>query len=169
MSIYRAYQAHNLDNRSLFVVAIGRRPLLVAGWGTVCTCLLGGCETIEGSEIAAEDKNIGSQFAALTGSRSRNPDAYLALYRQLHASNTALLIELDKIDPPAGIRRHHAGFVGGLQDLVNAIDRVVAMIEEGNVMTANREFQRAVTRSQAKQTGAMLNIRHVARSVGIEM
>lgn len=149
----------------------------------MCACLLGGCETIEGSEIAAyvssleglrntiaaEDKNIGSQFAALTGSGSQNPDAYLALYRQLHASNTALLIELERIDPPAGIRRHHADFVGGLQDLVKAIDRVVAMIEEGNVITANREFQRAVTRSQAKQTGAMLNIRRVARRVGIKM
>lgn len=149
----------------------------------MCARLLGGCETIEGSAVAAyistleslrnttsaEDRNIGSQFAALTGSRSRNPDAYLALYQQLHASNTALLIKLENIEPPAGIRRHHADFVGGLQDLVAAIDRVIALIEEGNVIAANREFQRAVTRSQAKQTGAMLSIRRVARSVGIRM
>ena len=145
--------------------------------------LLGGCETIEQSEVAAyvstlsdlrnttapEDRDIGSQFAALTESGSRDPVAYLNLYRKLHASNTVLLLEMEKIKPPAGIRRHHADFVEGLHDLVTALDKVIAMIEAGNVISANREFQRAVTRSQAKQTGAMLNIRRVARSVGIRM
>lgn len=118
---------------------------------------------------APEDRDIGSQFAALTGSGSRDPVAYLNLYRKLHASNTVLLLELEKIKPPTGIRRHHDDFVEGLRDLVTALDRVIAMIEDGNVISANREFQRAVTRSQAKQTGAMLNIRRVARSVGIQM
>ena len=40
------------------------------------------------------------------------------------------------------------------------------MIEDGRLLDANLEFQRAVTRSQAKQTGAMLQIRRIARSVG---
>ncbi len=118
---------------------------------------------------APEDRDIGLQFAALTESGSRDPVAYLNLYRKLHASNTVLLLELEKIKPPTGIRRHHDDFVEGLRDLVTALDRVITMIEAGNVISANREFQRAVTRSQAKQTGAMLNIRRVARSVGIQM
>ena len=167
----------------MFVATIGSRPLLAASWGILCAPLLGGCETIEQSEVAtyvstldnlrnttvAEDQDIGSQFAALTESGSRDPVAYLNLYRKLHASNTVLLLEMEKIKPPAGIRRHHADFVEGLHDLVTALDKVIAMIEAGNVISANREFQRAVTRSQAKQTGAMLNIRRVARSVGIRM
>ena len=118
---------------------------------------------------APEDRDIGLQFAALTESGSRDPVAYLNLDRKLHASNTVLLLELEKIKPPTGIRRHHDDFVEGLRDLVTALDRVITMIEAGNVISANREFQRAVTRSQAKQTGAMLNIRRVARSVGIQM
>ena len=60
-------------------------------------------------------------------------------------------------------------FVEGLSDLVTALDEVIMMIEAGNVIEANRLFQRSVTRSQAKQTGAMLQIRRVARSARVRV
>ena len=95
--------------------------------------------------------------------------AYLTIYRELRSSNAAVLAKLEQIQPPQGLGRHHEDFVEGLSDLVTALDQVIRMIEEGNVIEANRTFQRAVTRSQAKQTGAMLQIRRVARSARVRV
>ena len=162
----------------------GRRALLIAaisaiGYGLVISA----CETISRTEINAyttalatlrrttadQDASLGSQFNALIDSGSRESSAYINIYRKLRESNAALVEELEKITPPAGVRRHHRDFINGLKDLVTALDRVMTMIQAGHVRNANLEFQRAVTRSQAQQTGAMLQIRRVARSVGAQI
>ncbi len=162
--------------------ALVRRFVVLGGAAVGLALTLGAaCETVNGRAIAAyideldalrtsasgEDERLGERFARLVASESRDAAAYLALYRELHASNTELLAALEEIVPPSGVRRHHRDFVEGLRDLVTALDEVTALIEAGEVIEANRQFQRAVTRSQAKQAGAMLQIRRVARSVGI--
>ena len=142
--------------------------------------LMMACDTINRADInvyttaldtlrrttADQDASLGSQFNALIASGSREESAYVNIYRKLRESNSALVEELAKITPPAGVHRHHRDFVNGLKDLVAALDRVIMMIEDGRLLDANLEFQRAATRSQAKQTGAMLQIRRIARSVG---
>ena len=141
------------------------------------------CETVDAQETAAyltqlnelrdstaaDDAALGERFNSLIASGSRDAGAYLSIYRELRASNAAVLAKLEQIQPPTGLGRHHEDFVEGLSDLVTALDEVIRMIEEGNVIEANRAFQRAVTRSQAKQTGAMLQIRRVARSARVRI
>ena len=161
--------------------APGRRTLLLGGISVASALVLGaGCETVNAQEVAAylnelnalrdsaagDDAALGERFNALIASGSRDSGAYLTIYRDLRSSNAAVLAKLEQIQPPQGLGRHHEDFVEGLSDLVTALDQVIEMIEEGNVIEANRLFQRAVTRSQAKQTGAMLQIRRVARTAG---
>lgn len=150
-----------------------------------CGALMVGvaCETVDAQEMAAyltqlnelrdstaaDDAALGERFNSLIASGSRDTEAYLSIYRELRASNAAVLAKLEQIQPPQGLGRHHEDFVEGLSDLVTALDQVIQMIEEGNVIEANRTFQRAVTRSQAKQTGAMLQIRRVARSARVRI
>jgi len=141
------------------------------------------CETVDGQAVAVylaelndlrdstagDDALLGERFNSLIASGSRDAGAYLSIYRELRASNAEVLAKLEQIQPPQGLGRHHEDFVEGLSDLVTALDQVIRMIEEGNVIEANRTFQRAVTRSQAKQTGAMLQIRRVARSAQVRI
>lgn len=141
------------------------------------------CETVNAQEVAAyltelnelrdstagDDALLGERFNSLIASGSRDAGAYLAIYRELRASNAEVLEKLGQIQPPKGLERHHEDFVEGLSDLVTALDEVIRMIEEGEVIEANRLFQRSVTRSQAKQTGAMLQIRRVARSARVRV
>lgn len=161
-----------------------RRAVLVGG-ALTCGALIVGtaCETVDGQAVAVyltelnelrdstagDDALLGERFNALIASGSRDAGAYLSIYRELRASNAAVLAKLEQIQPPRGLERHHEDFVEGLSDLVTALDEVMRMIEEGNVIEANRLFQRSVTRSQAKQTGAMLQIRRVARSARVRI
>lgn len=162
----------------------GRRVFLLGGISFVGALTLGtACETVDGQAVAAyltelnelrnstagDDALLGERFNALIASGSRDAGAYLSIYRELRASNAAVLAKLEQIQPPKGLERHHEDFVEGLSDLVTALDEVIGMIEAGNVIEANRTFQRAVTRSQAKQTGAMLQIRRVARSARVRI
>lgn len=162
----------------------GRRAVLLAVVSAVGALALGAaCETVEAQAVAAyltelnelrdstagDDALLGERFNALIASGSRDAGAYLSIYRELRASNAAVLAKLEQIQPPQGLGRHHEDFVEGLSDLVTALDEVIRMIEEGNVIEANRTFQRAVTRSQAKQAGAMLQIRRVARSARVRI
>ncbi len=164
--------------------APSRRTLLLGGISVASALVVGaGCETVDAQEVAAylneltalrdstaaDDAALGQRFNALIASRSRDSGAYLTIYRELRSSNAAVLAKLEQIQPPQGLGRHHEDFVEGLSDLVTALDQVIRMIEEGNVIEANRTFQRAVTRSQAKQTGAMLQIRRVARSARVRV
>ena len=164
--------------------APSRRTLLLCGISVASGLVVGaGCETVDAQEVAAylnelnalrdstagDDALLGERFNSLIASSSRDAGAYLAIYRELRASNAAVLEKLEQIQPPQGLGRHHEDFVEGLSDLVTALDQVIRMIEEGNVIEANRTFQRAVTRSQAKQTGAMLQIRRVARSARVRI
>ena len=157
---------------------------LVGGISAIGALTLGAaCETVDAQEMAAyltelnelrdstaaDDAALGERFNSLIASGSRDAGAYLSIYRQLRASNAEVLAKLEQIQPPAGLGRHHEDFVEGLSDLVTALDEVIMMIEAGNVIEANRLFQRAVTRSQAKQTGAMLQIRRVARSARVRV
>lgn len=161
-----------------------RRAVLVSGALSFGALLFGAaCETVDGQAVAAyltelnelrnsaagDDALLGERFNALIASGSRDAGAYLAIYRELRASNAAVLAKLEQIQPPKGLERHHEDFVEGLSDLVTALDEVIRMIEEGNVIEANRLFQRSVTRSQAKQTGAMLQIRRIARSARVRV
>ena len=160
----------------------GRRTFLLGSAATLGVLALGSaCETVDGQAVAlylselntlrdstaADDAALGKRFNTLIVSGSRDAGAYLMIYRELRDSNAAVLADLEQIQPPVGLGRHHDDFVQGLRDLVTALDRVIALVEEGTVIQANREFQRAVTRSQAKQAGAMLQIRRVARSAGV--
>ena len=162
----------------------GRRALLLGGISAIGALSLGtACETVNAQEVAAyltelnelrdstagDDALLGERFNSLIASGSRDAGAYLAIYRELRASNAEVLEKLGQIQPPTGLERHHEDFVEGLSDLVTALDEVIRMIEEGNVIEANRLFQRSVTRSQAKQTGAMLQIRRVARSARVRI
>lgn len=162
----------------------GRRMFLLAGISAVGALTLGAaCETVDAQEVAAyltelnelrdstaaDDAALGERFNSLIASGSRDAGAYLNIYRELRASNAEVLAKLRQIEPPKGLGRHHEDFVEGLSDLVTALDEVIRMIEAGNVIEANRMFQRAVTRSQAKQTGAMLQIRRVARSARVRI
>ena len=164
--------------------APSRRTLLLGGISAVGALTLGAaCETVDGQAVAAyltelnelrdstagDDAWLGERFNALIASGSRDAGAYLSIYRELRASNAEVLEKLGEIQPPTGLERHHEDFVEGLSDLVTALDEVIRMIEEGNVIEANRLFQRSVTRSQAKQTGAMLQIRRVARSARVRV
>ena len=157
---------------------------LVGGISAIGALTLGAaCETVDAQEMAAyltelnelrdstaaDDAALGERFNSLIASGSRDAGAYLSIYRQLRASNAEVLAKLEQIQSPAGLGRHHEDFVEGLSDLVTALDEVIMMIEAGNVIEANRLFQRAVTRSQAKQTGAMLQIRRVARSARVRV
>lgn len=161
-----------------------RRLFLLGGISAISALTVGtACETVDGQAVAVylnelntlrdstavDDAALGERFNSLIASGSRDAGAYLAIYRELRASNAAVLAKLEQIEPPAGLGRHHEDFVEGLRDLVTALDQVIQMIEEGNVIEANRTFQRAVTRSQAKQTGAMLQIRRVARSARVRI
>lgn len=161
-----------------------RRVFLLGGVSAAGALTLGAaCETVDGQAVAVylnelnalrdstavDDAALGERFNSLIASGSRDAGAYLAIYRELRASNAAVLAKLEQIEPPKGLGRHHEDFVEGLRDLVTALDQVIQMIEEGNVIEANRTFQRAVTRSQAKQTGAMLQIRRVARSARVRI
>ena len=162
----------------------GRRDVVVGGALSAGALIFGAaCETVDGQAVAAyltelnelrdstagDDALLGERFNALIASGSRDAGAYLAIYRELRASNAAVLAKLELIQPPKGLERHHEDFVEGLSDLVTALDEVIMMIEAGNVIEANRLFQRSVTRSQAKQTGAMLQIRRVARSARVRV
>ena len=162
----------------------GRRALLLAGISAAGAFALGAaCETVDGQAVAvyltelnelrdstaADDAALGERFNSLIASGSRDAGAYLSIYRELRDSNAEVLAKLELIQPPKGLGRHHEDFVEGLSDLVTALDEVIGMIEAGNVIEANRTFQRAVTRSQAKQTGAMLQIRRVARSARVRI
>ena len=162
----------------------GRRAFLLGGISAVGAVTLGAaCETVDAQEVAAyldelnalrdstaaADAALGERFNSLIASGSRDAGAYLSIYRELRASNAEVLAKLEQIQPPQGLGRHHEDFVEGLSDLVTALDEVMRMIEAGNVIEANRTFQRAVTRSQAKQTGAMLQIRRVARSARVRI
>lgn len=164
------------------VRANGRRTFVLGGaWALGALALGTACETVDGQAVAAylkelnalrdstavDDAGLGERFNALIASGSRDAGGYLMIYRELRASNAAVLAKLEQIEPPKGLGRHHEDFVEGLRDLVTALDQVIGMIEAGNVIEANRTFQRAVNRSQAKQTGAMLQIRRVARSAGV--
>jgi soluble cytochrome b562 len=157
---------------------------LLGGISAVGALTLGAaCETVDAQEVAAylaelndlrdstagDDALLGEQFNALIASGSRDAGAYLAIYQELRTSNAAVLARLEQIQPPTGLERHHEDFVEGLRDLVTALDQVIMMVEEGNVIEANRLFQRSVTKSQAKQTGAMLQIRRVARSARVRV
>ncbi|MDE2768304.1 MAG: hypothetical protein OXI70_09465 [Chloroflexota bacterium] len=163
---------------------LGRRDVVVGGALSAGALIFGAaCETVDGQAVAVyltelnelrdstagDDALLGERFNALIASGSRDAGAYLAIYRELRASNAAVLAKLELIQPPTGLERHHEDFVEGLSDLVTALDEVIRMIEAGNVIEANRLFQRAVTRSQAKQTGAMLQIRRVARSARVRV
>lgn len=162
----------------------GRRLFLLGGISAISALTLGAaCETVDGQAVAAyltelnelrdstasDDAALGERFNSLIASGSRDAGAYLAIYRELRTSNAAVLAKLEQVQPPKGLGRHHEDFVEGLSDLVTALDEVIRMIEAGNVIEANRTFQRAVTRSQAKQTGAMLQIRRVARSARVRI
>ncbi len=162
----------------------GRRLFLLGGISAIGALTVGAaCETVDAQEVtvyltelnelrdstAADDAALGERFNSLIASGSRDAGAYLSIYRELRSSNAEVLSRLERIEPPAGLGRHHEDFVEGLSDLVTALDEVIRMIEEGNVIEANRTFQRAVTRSQAKQTGAMLQIRRVARSARVRI
>ena len=141
------------------------------------------CATVDGQALAvylselnelrdstaADDAALGERFNLLIASGSRDAAAYLSTYRELRSSNAEVLAKLEQIKPPKGLERHHEDFVEGLSDLVTALDEVIRMIEEGNVIEANRLFQRSVTRSQAKQTGAMMQIHRVARSARVRI
>ncbi len=161
-----------------------RRAVLAGGVLSFGALLFGpACETVDGQAVAVyltelnelrdstagDDALLGERFNSLIASGSRDAGAYLAIYRELRASNAEVLEELGQIQPPKGLERHHEDFVEGLSDLVTALDEVIRMIEEGEVIEANRLFQRSVTRSQAKQTGAMLQIRRVARSARVRV
>lgn len=173
-----AIGAHRLARRP------SRRAVVLGGVWSIGALVLGAaCETVDAQALAAylkelnalrdstalDDAALGERFNSLISSGSRDSGAYLAIYRELRASNAAVLAKLQQIQPPKGLERHHEDFVEGLSDLVTALDQVIRMIEEGNVIEANRTFQRAVTRSQAKQTGAMLQIRRVARSARVRI
>lgn len=157
---------------------------LLVGISAIGALTLGAaCETVDGQAVAAyltelnelrdstaaDDAALGERFNSLIASGSRDAGAYLSIYRELRASNAEVLAKLEQIQPPQGLGRHHEDFVEGLSDLVTALDQVIMMVEEGDVIEANRLFQRAVTRSQAKQTGAMLQIRRVARSARVRI
>lgn len=157
---------------------------MLGGISAVGALMLGAaCETVDGQAVAVyltelnelrdstagDDVLLGERFNSLIASGSRDAGAYLAIYGELRASNAAVLAKLELIRPPKGLERHHEDFVEGLSDLVTALDQVIKMIEEGDVIEANRLFQRSVTRSQAKQTGAMLQIRRVARSARVRV
>ena len=161
-----------------------RRAVLAGGVLSFGALLIGpACETVDGQAVAVyltelnelrdstagDDALLGERFNSLIASGSRDTGAYLAIYRELRASNAEVLEKLGQIQPPKGLERHHEDFVEGLSDLVTALDEVIRMIEEGEVIEANRLFQRSVTRSQAKQTGAMLQIRRVARSARVRV
>lgn len=161
-----------------------RRAIVVGGALSTGVLLFGAaCETVDGQAVAVylselnelrdstagDDALLGERFNSLIASGSRDASAYLGIYRELRASNAAVVAKLEQIQPPKGLERHHEDFVEGLSDLVTALDEVIGMIEAGNVIEANRTFQRAVTRSQAKQTGAMLQIRRVARSARVRI
>lgn len=161
----------------------GRRVFLLGGIAAGALTLGTACETVDGQAVAAyltelnelrestaaDDAALGERFNSLIASGSRDAGAYLSIYRELRSSNAEVLAKLEQIEPPKGLGRHHDDFVEGLSDLVTALDEVMGMIEAGNVIEANRAFQRAVTRSQAKQTGAMLQIRRVARSARVRI
>ncbi|MCY3748048.1 MAG: hypothetical protein OXG64_02025 [Chloroflexi bacterium] len=161
----------------------GRRVFLMGGIAAGALSFASACETVDAQAVAAyltelndlrdstaaDDAALGQRFNSLIASGSRDADAYLSIYRELRASNAAVLVKLEQVQAPQGLGRHHEDFVEGLSDLVTALDQVIRMIEEGNVIEANRTFQRAVTRSQAKQTGAMLQIRRVARSARVRI
>ena len=170
--------------RATTAEGVGRRALILGGVSTLGALTFGpACETVDGQAVAVyltelnelrdstagDDALLGERFNALIASGSRDAGAYLAIYRELRTSNAAVLAKLEQIQPPKGLERHHEDFVEGLSDLVTALDEVIRMIEEGNVIEANRLFQRSVTRSQAKQTGAMLQIRRVARSARVRI
>ena len=162
----------------------GRRLFLLGGISAIGALTVGtACETVDAQEVAAyltelnelrdstaaDDAALGERFNSLIASGSRDAGAYLSIYRELRSSNAEVLAKLEQIQPPEGLGRHHEDFVEGLSDLVTALDEVMRMIEAGDVIEANRTFQRAVTRSQAKQTGAMLQIRRVARSAQVRI
>ena len=177
-------QGEVLEGKRRMTRGTGRRTLLLGGAAALgALTLSAACETVDGQAVAVyltelnelrdstagDDALLGERFNALIASGSRDAGAYLAIYRELRASNAEVLEKLEQIQPPKGLGRHHEDFVEGLSDLVTALDQVILMIEEGNVIEANRAFQRAVTRSQAKQTGAMLQIRRVARSARVRI
>jgi len=173
-----------LSARHCHAIQRRRRLFLLGGISAISVLTLGAaCETVDAQEVsayltelnelrastAADDAALGERFNSLIASGSRDSGAYLSIYRELRTSNTSVLAKLQQIEPPTGLGRHHEDFVEGLSDLVTALDEVIRMIEDGNVIEANRTFQRAVTRSQAKQTGAMLQIRRVARSARVRI
>ena len=171
-------KAHGRRNAS----RLRRRTFLVYGGAAIVALTLStACETVDSQAVAvyltelnelrdstaADDIALGERFNSLITSGSRDAGAYLSIYREIRGSNATLLVKLQEIQPPLGLGRHHDDFVEGLSDLVTALDQVIGMIEAGNVIEANRTFQRAATRSQAKQAGAMLQIRRVARSARV--
>ncbi len=113
------------------------------------------------------DANLASRFESLIATNSGDASAYIALYADVRSSNAELLAQLRGLRTPEILADHHADLVGGLEDLIDGVDEVIAVIEGGDLREGNRLFQRTASRSGTRQTGAILQMRRAARSVGV--
>ncbi len=115
------------------------------------------------------DADLAARFESLITANSGDAAAYAALYEDVRSSNAELLARLRGLRPPDILADHHADLVGGLTDLIDGVDEVIAVIEGGDLRAGNRMFQRAASRSATRQAGAILQMRRAARSAGVRL
>lgn len=113
------------------------------------------------------DAGLASRFESLIAANSGDAAAYIAVYEGVRSSNAELLAQLRGLRPPDILADHHADLAGGLEDLINGVDEVSAVIEGGDLREGNRLFQRTASRSATRQAGAILQMRRAARGVGV--
>ena len=75
------------------------------------------------------DADLAARFESLITANSGDASAYAALYKDVRSSNAELLARLRGLRPPDILADHHADLVGGLTDLIDGVDEVIAAIE----------------------------------------
>ena len=115
-----------------------------------------------------DDAAISAEFERLRVGSVNDPAQFRSLFESLRSSNVALLDGLRAIQPPGPLVGMHAELVRGLVDYVEGIDAALIEVNQGNVNGALEVFSRAAGKSGIRQTGAMLQIRRIARGYGVE-